>query len=311
MAPVIFIFEDQKYWITNGIKAKSIKCFKGILEEEHTTVWIPPTSADRKEDIIERKGIENDFNRKVLESMKSTFSFDLSESMLIPFDKYILVFGSESSGIDIDVSKYLVDKAGAIPIYIPQNRTENGRTKKKINASFNLSHAILLSLITLRSKPIPSFISESGISLWFPVWSPSSDRKDNQITTRMIGAMYRDLEICYGIKNLYWDHQQNPVSVGRQVSIANTVFQGLLNKDSLFTKTPDWENPEILLVDIVTSYEGEWEKYPIICIPRCKKILISISDFESKGLYQRPRSIRLNYGGPDSTALVWFLGLTF
>ena len=25
----------------------------------------------------------------------------------------------------------------------------------------------------------------------------------------------------------------------------------------------------------------------------------------------KERSIRLNYSGPDSTALVWFLGLTF
>jgi hypothetical protein len=204
-----------------------------------------------------------------------------------------------------------VDEAKAIPVYIPQNRTENGRTKKKKNASFNLSHAILLSLITLRSKLIPSFISESKISLWFPVWSPSSNRKDKQITTRMIGAMYRDLEICYGIKNLYWNYLQDPGSVGRQANIANTVSQGLLTKDSIMTKTPDWENKEFLLIDIVTSYEGDWEKYPIICIPRCKKILISISDSDSKGLYQRPGSIRLNYGGPDSTALVWFLGLTF
>ena len=49
------MFEDEKYWISNEIKANDIKKFKGILQDNSATVWIPPTKKMKKKILLKEK----------------------------------------------------------------------------------------------------------------------------------------------------------------------------------------------------------------------------------------------------------------
>lgn len=298
----VYIFEDQKTFRKNGIKSVSIETLKGnLFGESETTVWIPPP------------GITNQFNKKILDILKKDFSFNISTSIFTPICDNLLIFGSESTGINIPVAKYIIQDLDATAVYIPQTRSDNGRKGKNSNASFNLVHSILMSLMILRS-PIPRrdlLSSKKEISFWFPHWSPSGIRKGNEITTRMIGAMARDIVLSLGEKKIYWDYRSGPGEKGGQNNVAITVSQGLLKKEMLDITFPSFDSQDVLLIDIVihpSDSSMKWDKFPYIDLGK-KKILISVTDAESRGLYQPPNSIRLDYGGSPSTAMTWFLGL--
>ena len=298
----VYIFEDQKTFRKNGIKSVSIETLKGsLLCKKDINVWIPPP------------GVTNEFNRKVLDILKKDFSFRISTSIFIPICDNLLIFGSESTGINIPVAKYIIGDLYANAVYIPQTRDDNGRKGKNSNASFNLVHSILMSLMILKT---PSFkypyLSKGDISFWFPNWSPSGARKGNEITTRMIGAMSRDIVLSLGEKKIYWDYRAAPGEKGSQNNVAITVSQGLLKKEMIDVSFPSFDSQDVLLIDIVIHPSDsieDWERFPSIYLGEKKKILVSVIDSESRGLYQPPNSIRLDYGSSPSTAMVWFLGL--
>ncbi len=300
----VFVFENPKTFLEGGIKSEPIKKYTGFLAGSgaDTCVWIPPP------------GIEQKFNKEVSKVLEKDFNFHISTSYLMPAYDNILVFGNESRGIGNSLVKFMVDKTKATPVHIPQTRDCNGRKGKNSNASFNLIHSILMALMILRN---PSFLTtlfspKKDISFWFPNWSPSGARKGNEMTTRMIGAMSRDIILSLGEKKIYWDYRSAPGEKGRQNNVAITVSQGLLKKEMLDISFPSFDSTDVLLIDIVIHPSDsieDWERFPSIYLGEKKKILVSVIDSESRGLYHPPNSIRLDYGSSPSTAMVWFLSL--
>ena len=300
----IFVFENPKTFLEGGIKSEPIKKYTGFLAGSgvDTCVWIPPP------------GIEQKFNKEVSKVLEKDFNFHISTSYFMPAYDNILVFGNESRGIGNSLVKFMVDKMKATPVHIPQTKDCNGRKGKNSNASFNLIHSILMSLMILRT---PSFLTtlfspKKDISFWFPNWSPSGARKGNEMTTRMIGAMSRDIVLSLGEKKIYWDYRSAPGEKGSQNNVAITVSQGLLKKEMLDISFPSFDSRDVLLIDIVIHPSDsieDWERFPSIYLGEKKKILVSVIDSESRGLYHPPNSIRLDYGSSPSTAMVWFLSL--
>ena len=301
----IFVFENPKTFLDVGIESEPIKKYESILYNtnySNTCVWIPPP------------GIEQRFNKGVCEILSKDFNFSVSTSYFMPYYDNILIFGSEGYGISTNLLNYFVKKVKAIPVHIPQTRDLNGRKGKNCNASFNLIHSILMSLMVLRSSFFKSLISnpKKDISFWFPNWSPSGARKGNEMTTRMIGAMSRDIVLSLGEKKIYWDYRSSHGQKGCQNKVAITVSQGLLKKEMMDVTFPSFDSDSIILVDIVihpSDSDIVWNRFPIINLGNKKKILVSITDVGSRGLYQPPNSIRLDYGSSPSTAMIWFLSL--
>jgi len=300
----VFVFENPKTFLEGGIKSEPIKKYHGFLSGSgsSTGVWIPPP------------GIEQKFNKEVCKVLEKDFNFRVSTSYFMPAYDNILIFGSESCGIGTNLTKFIIKKMKAIPVHISQTRDDNGRKGKNSNASFNLIHSILMSLMILRTPGFMTtlFSPKKDISFWFPHWSPSGARKGNEMTTRMIGAMTRDIILSLGEKKIYWDYRSAPGEKGSQNNVAITVSQGLLKKEMLDVSFPSFDSQDILLIDIVihpSDFSIEWERFPSINLGKKKKILVSVIDSESRGLYHPPNSIRLDYGSSPSTAMVWFLSL--
>jgi len=294
----VFIFEEPKFFRELGIESEPIKNYTSFLygsNRTDTCVWIPPP------------GIEKKSNQKICKIVEKDFCFQVSTGYFLPRYRNILVFGSEISGISPRLTKFIIEEVGATPVHIPVKKDFYG---KNSDTSLNLINSILMSLTVLRSPlfKIPSFSSKKEISFWFPHWHSSEDEKGNGITTRMIGSMTHDILLNLGKTKIYWNYLSSSCQTDTDISVS----KGLLKKEILDISFPSFDSSDVLLIDIVIhppdSIE-DWERFPIIYFGSKKKVLVSITDVESRGLYQPPNSIRLDYGSSPSTAMAWFLGL--